>query len=81
MKRIGFFILALALFGAGFAATAATADKVVIKMAGMKPESEPETLGMHKFGEILTQLSNDKYEVQVFPNSQLGKKDNFAVSE
>ena len=80
MKRIGFFILALALFGAGFAATAAAADKVVIKMAGMKPEGEPETLGMHKFGEILAQLSGGKYEVQVFPNSQLGKEDAYIVS-
>ena len=80
MKRIGFFILALALFGAGFAATAAAADKVVIKMAGMKPEGEPETLGMHKFGEILAQLSGGKYEVQVFPNSQLGKEDAYIAS-
>ena len=35
---------------------------------------------MHKFGEILAQLSGGKYEVQVFPNSQLGKEDAYIAS-
>lgn len=56
------------------------ADKVVIKMAGMKPDGEPETLGMRKFGEILKELSGGKYDVQVFPNSQLGKEDAYIAS-
>ncbi|CAK7050883.1 MAG: putative protein [Desulfovibrio sp.] len=81
MKRIGILLMALAVLAIGFSATAVAADKkVVIKIAGMKPEGEPETLGMHKFGEILAKLSNGKYQVQVFPNSQLGKEDAYIAS-
>jgi len=81
MKRIGLLFLALCVLGLALTTTAIAADKkVVIKMAGMKPEGEPETLGMHKFGEILATLSNGKYEVQVFPNSQLGKEDAYIAS-
>jgi len=79
MKRLAvFLILVVACICTVLPAMAA--DKVVIKIAGMKPEGEPETLGMHKFGEILKQLSNGKYEVQVFPNSQLGKEDAYIAS-
>ena len=75
MKRALALLLACGLL-LGVAATSGfAADKVVIKMAGMKPDGEPETLGMRKFGEILKELSGGKYEVQVFPNSQLGKED------
>ncbi len=80
MKRIALFLLPAALLLIGPACGAFAADKVVIKMAGMKPEGEPETLGMHKFGEILAKLSGGKYEVQVFPNSQLGKEDAYIAS-
>ncbi|MDR3362528.1 MAG: TRAP transporter substrate-binding protein [Desulfovibrio sp.] len=79
MKRLGIFFLALAVFSFGVAANTHAAP-VVIKMAGMKPEGEPETIGMHKFGEILKKLSNGKYEVQVFPNSQLGKEDAYIAN-
>lgn len=50
---------------------------IIIKIAGMKPEGEPETISMHKFGEHLSKLSNGKYEVKVFPNSILGKEDSY----
>lgn len=80
MKRLSILFLALAILSVGMVTHAAAADKVVIKMAGMKPEGEPETLGMHKFGEILATLSGGKYEVQVFPNSQLGKEDAYIAS-
>lgn len=39
-----------------------------------------EILGMRKFGEILKELSGGKYDVQVFPNSQLGKEDAYIAS-
>ncbi len=81
MKRTVIVFLILAVFGLVSASPAlAASKKTVIKMAGMKPEGEPETLGMHKFGEILAKLSNGKYEVQVFPNSQLGKEDAYIAS-
>lgn len=78
MKRLtallGVFALLLGL--AFFAAPKADAA-TLIKIAGMKPEGEPETISMHKFGEYLKKLSNGKYEVKVFPNSQLGKEDSY----
>ena len=64
------------LAGQGFAAD----KKVVIKIAGMKPDGEPETIGMRNFGKYLAELSNGKYDVQVFPNSQLGKEDAYIAS-
>lgn len=58
--------------------TAPSAEAVTtIKIAGMKPEGEPETVGMHQFGKYLNELSNGKYEVKVFPNSMLGKEDSY----
>lgn len=76
MKNMGVFLLFLAVFSiAALPEPAFASDKITIKLAGMKPEGEPETLGMHKFGEILAKLSAGKYVVQVFPNNQLGKED------
>jgi tripartite ATP-independent transporter DctP family solute receptor len=81
MKRLGILFLVPALLCLAFSPVAQAADKkTVIKIAGMKPEGEPETVGMHKFGEILAKLSNGKYEVQVFPNSQLGKEDAYIAN-
>jgi tripartite ATP-independent transporter DctP family solute receptor len=80
MKRMVHVFFLLAVLCACSALPAMAADKVIIKIAGMKPEGEPETLGMHKFGEILKTLSSGKYEVQVFPNSQLGKEDAYIAS-
>lgn len=74
-KAIVFFIALGLLFGMGIASSADAAQ--IIKIAGMKPEGEPETIGMHKFGEYLKELSNGKYEVQVYPNSMLGKEDSY----
>ena len=78
MKR---FVALLGVFGLvlGLALTVAPkADAaILIKIAGMKPEGEPETISMHKFGEHLQRLSNGKYEVKVFPNSILGKEDSY----
>lgn len=81
MKRIVALLVALGLvcgMTLGFAQAAEA--KTVIKMAGMKPEGEPETIGMHLFGKYLAELSNGKYEVQVFPNSQLGKEDAYIAA-
>jgi tripartite ATP-independent transporter DctP family solute receptor len=79
MKRFGILFLVFALLGVASVAQGAD-GKVTVKIAGMKPEGEPETLGMHKFGEILAKLSGGKYETQVFPNSQLGKEDAYIAS-
>lgn len=80
MKRLLVFALVLAVLGMGLTPALAAEKKIIIKLAGMKPEGEPETLGMHKFGEILAKLSHGRFEVQVFPNSQLGKEDAYIAS-
>ena len=80
MKRIVALLLACAFVMGVLAAPAMAAKTVVIKIAGMKPEGEPETIGMHKFGQYLKELSGGKYEVQVFPNSTLGKEDAYIAS-
>jgi len=80
MKRALALLIACGLLLGVTATSSFAADKVVIKMAGMKPDGEPETLGMRKFGEILKELSGGKYDVQVFPNSQLGKEDAYIAS-
>ncbi len=79
MKKFGAFIglLGLVAMVGAVAMPAFAADKVTIKIAGMKPEGEPETIGMHKFGDYLAELSGGKYEVKVYPNSMLGKEDKY----
>ena len=78
MKRLIAMCVALGLFcGLALSVAPSAEAKTVIKIAGMKPEGEPETVGMHKFGEYLEKLSNGKYEVKVYPNSQLGKEDSY----
>ena len=80
MKRIVALLLACAFVMGALAAPAMAAKTVVIKIAGMKPEGEPETVAMHQFGKYLEELSGGKYKVQVFPNSQLGKEDAYIAS-
>ena len=81
MKRIVALFIALGLVcGMTLGFAGASEAKTIIKIAGMKPEGEPETIGMHLFGKYLAELSNGKYEVQVFPNSQLGKEDAYIAA-
>lgn len=78
MKRIITLLVAVGiLFGMAYVFTPSAEASTVIKIAGMKPEGEPETVGMHQFGKYLNELSNGKYEVKVFPNSMLGKEDSY----
>lgn len=81
MKRI-FSLLFIAALAMGFtmAHPAPASSATIIKIAGMKPEGEPETICMHRFGEILEKLSNGKYKVQVFPNSTLGKENAYIAN-
>lgn len=81
MKKIVALFVAFGLLsGLGLLFSQTAEAATTIKIAGMKPEGEPETVGMHKFGEYLKELSNGKYDVQVFPNSQLGKEDAYIAA-
>ncbi len=81
MKRLHVLLLICA-FALGFAWLHATPAEsaTLIKIAGMKPEGEPETIAMHSFGTHLEKLSKGKYKVQVFPNSMLGKEDAYIAN-
>ena len=74
MKRRILLLSALALLGASVT-PAMAADKIVVKIAGMKPDGEPETIGMKLFAKYVMEGTKGKYDVRVFPNSQLGKED------
>jgi tripartite ATP-independent transporter DctP family solute receptor len=74
MKRRILLLSALAVLGAA-TLPAHAADKIVVKIAGMKPDGEPETVGMKLFAKYVMEATKGKYDVQVFPNSQLGKED------
>ncbi|MDR1936802.1 MAG: TRAP transporter substrate-binding protein [Candidatus Accumulibacter sp.] len=74
MKRRILLLSALAVLG-GATLPAYAAEKIVVKIAGMKPDGEPETVGMKLFAKYVMEATNGKYDVQVFPNSQLGKED------
>lgn len=76
-RRFVLFACALGLLAGATLPAYADAGKTVIKIAGMKPEGEPETIGMHLFGKYLNQLSGNKYDVQVYPNSMLGKENKY----
>lgn len=81
MKRLYATLFIFALI-AGFSCVSATqaSSATIIKIAGMKPEGEPETVAMHNFGKYLEQLSGGKYKVQVFPNSMLGKENAYIAN-
>ena len=74
MKRRILLLSALTMLGAVTLPTYA-ADKIIVKIAGMKPDGEPETVGMKLFAKYVMEATNGKYDVRVFPNSQLGKED------
>ena len=74
MKRRILLLSALTMLGAATLPTYA-ADKIIVKIAGMKPDGEPETVGMKLFAKYVMEATNGKYDVRVFPNSQLGKED------
>lgn len=75
MKRRILLLSLMAVFGAAMLPTAQAADKIIVKIAGMKPDGEPETVGMKLFAKYVMDKTNGKYDVRVFPNSQLGKED------
>ena len=77
MKRFVALSLVMGLIIGGTAMVGTAQAAKVIKIAGMKADGEPETLGMKKFGELLEQKSNGFYKVKVYPNSSLGKEDKY----
>ena len=73
MKRRILLLSALAMLGAA-TLPAHAADKIIVKIAGMKPDGEPETVGMKLFAKYVMEGTNGKYDVRVFPNMLNGKR-------
>lgn len=52
---------------------ASTGEKVVIKLADVQAENDVETLFEYKFAELVSEKSNGRIEVQVYPAGQMGE--------
>ncbi len=69
-------VLALATILA-FSGAALAADKTVVKIATYASPTHPVTASVEFFKEMLEKESNGAFEVQHFPNNQLGSEDIF----
>lgn len=49
-------------------------EKITIRVGHVLAPTHPYTLGLQKFGEILSQKTNGRVTVEVFPSSQLGNE-------
>ena len=74
MKRKIILFSALAMLMGAVSPTFA-ASRITVKIAGMKPDGEPETIGMKLFAKYVMEKSKGKYDVRIYPNGQLGKED------
>ena len=54
-------------------AAASTGEKIVIKLADVQAENDVETLFEYKFAELVSEKSNGRIEVQVYPAGQMGE--------
>jgi tripartite ATP-independent transporter DctP family solute receptor len=71
-KRVLVELLVLALIVALSAISATAGEKKVIKVSIGVNEVHPLTVGMKKFGEVVASKTDGRYDVQVYPNAQLG---------
>ena len=71
-------VLAITLLcGCAGSATAAGSDgseghAQIIRVAFNQPESHPEYQGLARFGEVFSEATGGKYELQIYPNAVLG---------
>jgi tripartite ATP-independent transporter DctP family solute receptor len=77
MKRVPLLLLALAVAVFGLTAQAPAANKITVKATSWYGESHPVSLSMRYFKEILEKGSSGRFEVQYFPNNQLGPEEVF----
>lgn len=52
--------------------------KITLRLGHEMPEDHPYHLGAKKFGDLLAQKTNGRYEVVIYPNAQLGKQKQMA---
>lgn len=63
MRTFVVFLCAIGLMAASYVPGMAAEKTIDVKLVGMKPEGEPETVGMRNFGKDLKELSGGKYDV------------------
>ena len=71
-KRVFVGILLLGLVVALSAVSAIAGEKKVIKVSIGVNDVHPLTVSMKKFGEVIASRTGGRYDVQVYPNAQLG---------
>lgn len=67
-------VLCVSLIAVGCSSGEKKEEKVTLRIGHEMPENHPYHLGSVKFGEILAEKTNGKFEVVVYPNAQLGKQ-------
>ena len=56
------------------AAAPANADAVVIKLGHVVSEESPYHIGASKFKELVEERTDGRYEIQIYPNAQIGSE-------
>ena len=69
LRRVGPSILAATLLCAG-----PVGAQTVLRLAESLPETNPVTVAMFRFAELVAEYSDGELQVQVFPGSQLGQE-------
>ena len=78
LKVTALLALSVASSGCGFVTGASgeasdgSCSSENLRLATIRAESDPATLGAKKFGELISKATDDRIKVRVFPNSQLG---------
>ncbi|MCZ0964028.1 TRAP transporter substrate-binding protein [Paracoccus benzoatiresistens] len=67
-------LIAVAALAASTVLSGAASAQTVLRLAENQPESNPVTVAMHRFAELVKEYSNGKVEVQVFSGAQLGQE-------
>ena len=80
MKRLVFLVFMLTLvlsgvFASGSSQSGTQQQKVVVQIGLENHPGEPVTDGIYEWKRLAEEMSNGSMEVQVFPSSQLGTKD------
>lgn len=63
------------LTGCGSGSTGTTGEKTktqIWNVASIQTEDHPQTLAVEKFGEVFSELTDGRYQIEVYPNELLG---------
>jgi tripartite ATP-independent transporter DctP family solute receptor len=86
MSKKVFYVLLVLVLGISLVAAGCSSSqpaekkqgKTTLRLGHEMPEDHPYHLGAKKFGDLLAQKTNGRYEVVIYPNGQLGKQKQLA---